>query len=255
MKLKMFAPVVALAALSLAMPAAGQDRQGQERRGGERAQPRQQGQRAQPQGQRAQPRQQATQPRQEAPRAAQRAGDRAPNRNAEVRPRAESARGIDNRRSMDERGYRGRVERPHVAPYRPYYYARPYYNFRPRFNVGFGLWLGYAVPYPYYGYPYPYTDNGSYDYPPPPPDAIDVAPGQAYGGLSFDIQPSNAAIYVDGQYAGIVGDFTPNNQPLTLLPGEHQIQVQAEGYRPMTFEVNVPAGQVLPYRGDLQPLY
>ena len=42
----------------------------------------------------------------------------------------------------------------HNYSYRGGYYARPpvhfyhpYYSFRPRFSVGFGLWLGYPVPY------------------------------------------------------------------------------------------------------------
>ncbi len=213
-----------LTALALAMPAAAQ----------QRSQPRQEGQRGHEQ------RQAHAQPRQVAPREGQ---------------RAQNARGIDNRganeRDNDNRE-RERREGPRVAPYRPYYYARPYYAFRPRYELGFGLWLGYPVPYPYYGayaYPGPYAD----EYPPPPPDAIEVESGAPYGGLSFDVTPPTAEVYIDGEDAGEVDDFTANAQPLTVGAGSHHIEIDAPGYRPMAFDVDVEPGQVIPFRGDLQP--
>jgi hypothetical protein len=39
---------------------------------------------------------------------------------------------------------------------RPRFY-RPYYSFRPRVSLGYGLWMGYPVPYPYYGSAYTYA--------------------------------------------------------------------------------------------------
>ncbi len=129
-----------------------------------------------------------------------------------------------------------------------YYYSRPYYAFRPRASIGFGVWLGYPVtlpswgyaPFPLYGYP-----SGGY---------VNVMPSTAsYGGVSFEITPYQADLYVDGQLIGQVGDFTPNHPPLTLAPGVHQVEVVAEGYVPLVFDVTVVPGQVLPYRGDLQP--
>ena len=42
-------------------------------------------------------------------------------------------------------------------------------------------------------------------------------------------------------------------RPLTLGVGRHHISVQAPGYRPLDFDVNIAPGQVLPYRGDLAP--
>ncbi|HEX7484543.1 MAG TPA: PEGA domain-containing protein [Vicinamibacterales bacterium] len=169
-------------------------------------------------------------------------------------------------RSGDRRGYaqprssfRSDYARPYFsrsyvrpynfAPYRPHYFSRPYYSFRPRLNIGFGLWLGYPVLYPYtylgdytprvYGY---YGD-GSYD----------VSPGvPVYGGVSFDIQPSDADLFVDGEYVGTVGTFTPNGEPLTLTPGDHRIAVQRDGFRPMEWDVTIEPGQVIPYRGAME---
>jgi len=135
----------------------------------------------------------------------------------------------------------------------PYY--SPYYAFRPRFSIGFGLFVGFPVTYPYsYGLPayvypsyptYPYGSVGVYGSTNPAP--------QDFGGVSFEITPDDAQIVVDGQYVGTVRDFSPSYQPLTLTPGPHHIELQAEGCLPMAFDVQVQPGQVIPYRGALQP--
>ena len=48
---------------------------------------------------------------------------------------------------------------------------------------------------------------------------------------------TDADVWVDGEYAGKVQDFDGTTQPLTLTPGTHHIQVQAQGYEPMTVDV------------------
>ena len=58
-------------------------------------------------------------------------------------------------------------------------------------------------------------------------------------------------MFVDGTYVGTVGSFSPNAQPLGLTPGRHHIEVRAQGYRTMSFDTDVIAGQVIPYRGTL----
>jgi hypothetical protein len=156
----------------------------------------------------------------------------------------------------------------------PVHFFRPYYAFHPRVSVGFGIWAGYpfAYGYPYY---YPYYDpfyypNGyvrSYSYP-----AYDdtyqattntnesVQSGSAgsqpdqtnMGGMSFDITPATAQVFVDGALVGTVGDFTPTTQPLGVLAGRHHVEVRAPGYHTMTFEVDIVAGQVVPYQGTLE---
>jgi hypothetical protein len=154
-----------------------------------------------------------------------------------------------------------------VAPYYGYYgYYRPYYSFRPRLSLGFGLWLGYPVGYPYYySYPYPYPYPYSYPYPYPYPDpnypdytnpapsgSVSVTPTTG-GGLSFDITPSNAEVYVDGQRVGTVGEFSPTMPPLALTPGRHFVDIRLSGYQPMVFDADIVAGQVLPYQGAMRP--
>jgi hypothetical protein len=134
------------------------------------------------------------------------------------------------------------------TPYRPYYFGHPYYSFRPRFSIGFGLWLGFGVPYPYSWVSYPPPVYGYYQ------GAVRVVPGAtAYGGVSFDISPRDAAIILDGTFIGYASDFAPNAAPLTLAPGPHRIEVQADGYQPMSWDVDIVRGQVIPFRGDMQP--
>ena len=128
------------------------------------------------------------------------------------------------------------VPRVVVGP-RPHY--RPYYTFQPRFSLGFGLFIGHPVAYPYSHYPYAYQ--------------IPVQVPRPTGGLSFEITPSDAALYIDGRYMGLVDDFSPTMQPLSLAPGRHRIEIVEVGYEPMVFDVDVIAGQVIPFQGAMEP--
>jgi hypothetical protein len=255
-------------------------------RGAERAQPRSEAPRAQGQESRPQagapPRQEM---RQETPRAqqgrpvetprAQQPGPvavpRADNRGLGDRRNGDN-RAFDNRRNGDNRGFdnrrndmgravprrevivpRGGVYAPRYSPrysprvYAPRSYYRPYV-FRPRFSIGFGIYSGYPVAYTY-SYPYPIEVYGY-----GAPRSVVITPGTtAYGGVALEITPYDADVWVDGEYAGKVQDFDGTTQPLTLTPGTHRIEVEAPGYEPMTVDVGIQAGQVIPYRGDLRP--
>lgn len=171
-------------------------------------------------------------------------------------------------------------------------FPRPYFTFRPRLSIGFGIHVGFPVPFPAWAYagpypypapyaypaypagypaPYPYAYPAPYPVPypspypvpqppggyptqAPPAGAVSVNPGtQAYGGVSLEITPADAEVYVDGGYAGRAGDFGPQAQPLTLAVGVHRIEVRAPGYRPLAFDVTISSGYVVPYQGVLQP--
>jgi hypothetical protein len=112
------------------------------------------------------------------------------------------------------------------------------------------------VTYPVYldpGYPYGATTY-PYSYPPggyPLPGTTTVTSG-AVGGLSFDIDPANALVYVDMQYYGEAGQFSPTQAPLSLPPGRHHVEIQAAGFEVIAFDVDIAPGQVIPYQGDLR---
>jgi hypothetical protein len=132
-----------------------------------------------------------------------------------------------------------------------------------------------AMPaYPYAsatpGYPYssPLPNYSTYipTYGSPAPGAITVVPGgtsvpatggtqppAATGGVSFEITPGDAAVFVDGVYIGRADDFSAMAPPLLLAAGRHHFELRAQGYQPAAFDVDVTPGQVTPYRGTLQP--
>jgi hypothetical protein len=150
------------------------------------------------------------------------------------------------------------VARPYYAPrshYAPYpYYARPYYTgpygFRPHFTIGFGIYVGYPIPYTY-AYPYPVP---VYGYAAPSAPVIVGPNSTQYGGVALEITPGDATVYVDGGYAGLVHDFDGTERTLTLTTGHHRVEISAPGFEPMMFEVDTVPGQIIPYRGDLQPI-
>lgn len=160
-------------------------------------------------------------------------------------PRAVVPRSDRERAYAEPRGYG--YERPH-ANLRIRHYDRPYFYFRPRFLIGYGIYIGYPVPYPVtYGAP-----TYVYGYPYGAPATIQP---NDYGGISLDVVPDDAEVAVDGAYVGVARDFSPSYQPLTLTPGRHHVELQAAGAVPLAFDVDVVPGEVIPYRGTLQPQY
>ena len=152
--------------------------------------------------------------------------------------------GNDHRYYDDHRyyGYAPRVYAPHA------YIVRPYV-FRPHVSIGFGIFAGYPVPYAW-SYSAPIYVYGYHA----PRAPVYVTPGVAlYGGIALEMSPFDADVFVDGNYAGKVHDFDGTVQPLTVVAGTHRLEVQAPGYAPLVFDVAVAGGQVVPYRGDLQP--
>jgi hypothetical protein len=152
---------------------------------------------------------------------------------------------------------------PQATPYSSYgrsthdvrrpVFVQPYYAFRPRFSVGFGIQVGYGVAYPFNYYD-PY---GFYNF------RIGVVPGYgpAYrgygspydriGGLSFEIDPYDAAVFIDGEYVGVAADFSSGQMPLTLAAGRHRVDLRAQGFMAVSFDITVVAGQVIPYAGTM----
>jgi len=270
----------------VASPAAAQHRRegGENRGGGGNASPRaeQRAERPAPQPQqRAQPQRQAQPQQQAQPRAEQRRAE--PRQQPRVEQRAvprEQYRGNGSYRGdyraaprtyaapryvgprngySAPRYYSGRYYGPRYSgprfSYAPRVFYRPYYVFRPRFSIGFGIWAGYPITYydPFY-YPYDYSYYSTAPVPVPPSGSVAVQPNQSnMGGVSFEITPSTAEIWVDGNYYGTVDEFTPSSQPLGLPAGRHHIELREPNYQVSSFDVDIVAGQVIPFQGQLEP--
>ena len=175
---------------------------------------------------------------------------------------------------------------PYYAPYyAPYpYYGYPYPYYPPAGAYGYPAPYGSMSPYPSSGYPadpqqgypqqgYPqqgYPQQQGYpsqqpqsNYPEPAAgqsqqnsqnNSMMAEPGSAAGGISFDITPSTAAVLIDGTYLGRVSDRGPTTQPMGLKPGRHHVEIRAPGFETVTFDADIVAGQVLPYKGQMQPV-
>jgi hypothetical protein len=59
-------------------------------------------------------------------------------------------------------------------------------------------------------------------------------------------------VFIDGRLAGTVGQFTATTEPLDVPAGRHRLDVRARGYQTLTVDVDIVAGQVIPYQGTLQ---
>jgi hypothetical protein len=66
--------------------------------------------------------------------------------------------------------------------------------------------------------------------------------------------PKEAAVYVDGFYAGIVDDFDGFFQSLPLLAGGHQIVLYFDGYRTVRENVYLHPGSTMKLTHTLEPL-
>ena len=152
---------------------------------------------------------------------------------------------------------RGRVEGPqnrggtirnrgnvYVAPPRYNYYSYP----RRYYPYGYGAFgLGYFYYDPYTWYPPSYY-SGYY--------GAGAYSGYDYyddGELRLSVSPRFADVYVDGYFAGRVDDFDGTFQALRLESGAHHIQIVAQGFAPLDFDVRINPGQKITYRGALQP--
>ena len=181
---------------------------------------------------------------------------------------------------------------PYYAPPYPYYsYPYPYYPPAPAY--GYPAPYGSMSPYPQSGYPDPQQgypqQSPQQSYPPqsyPPQsypqqpqqqgypgqpypqsgsqgqgaaqpqqnNSVVAQPGSAAGGISFDITPATAAVIIDGTYVGRVQDLGPTTQPMGLKPGRHHVEIRAPGFESVSFDADIVAGQVLPYKGQMQPI-
>ena len=99
---------------------------------------------------------------------------------------------------------------------------------------------------PYFG-PYPWWHRPAYPYP-----YFPVYDARAQ--VRLVVKPSDAAVYVDGFYAGVVDDFDNLFQRLPLAPGGHEISLFLEGYRTTRHRLYLGPGTSLTLRDTMERL-
>ena len=146
-------------------------------------------------------------------------------------------------------------ETPIVRGDRNFY--SPYYSsFSPRYYwPGYGFGLGFYSYDPFWFDPYydPYYGGGGGGY-------YGGSGGYGYGSrayrdagaLRLKIKPREAKVYVDGYFVGDVDSFDGMFQKLGLDAGGHQVEIRADGYEPLQFEVLITPGESVTYKGELK---
>jgi hypothetical protein len=149
--------------------------------------------------------------------------------------------------------------------YDPYYslYYDPYYTGRYSYwsPFGYGYGLGYFSYDPFlfsgYGYPgaYGYDPYGGYD---PAYGGGGYSSGygtRAYrgsGSIRLKVKPANAQVYVDGYYVGVIDSFDGVFQRLSVDAGPHKVELKADGFDPVEFEVMVTPNDTVTYKGEMK---
>jgi hypothetical protein len=127
---------------------------------------------------------------------------------------------------------------------RPHPQHPPVATVRPPRVRGEVVFVGGYFYDPYFGV-YPWWPRTTYRYFP-------VFDARAH--LRVDVRPKDAAVYVDGFYAGIVDDFDGIMQALPLPPGGHEITVFLDGYRTLTRALYLRPGSTFRLKESLERL-
>jgi hypothetical protein len=141
---------------------------------------------------------------------------------------------------------------PHYGYRYPYYgYGYPYgyspysgfYGDPFLYDPFFWGFPGVGFAYPMAGYStYAYGSSGSYG---GSERSIDD------GGIRLKVKPREADVLVDGYYVGRVDDFDGMFQRLEIRAGTHRIEIRADGYETLGFDVRIPIDETITYHGEL----
>jgi hypothetical protein len=171
---------------------------------------------------------------------------------------------VERRGAPPSGGGGGGVYYPGVI-YDPYYYGYGYYDpyYSRRYTsywnpYGYGYGLGYFAYDPYMfggGSPYGYDPYGSGGYASGGYGSGSYGTGQQHAGVGsirLKVKPNNAQVYIDGYYVGVVDSYDGMFQKLGIEAGAHRVELRAEGYEPVQFEVMVMPDETMTYKGELK---
>jgi len=171
---------------------------------------------------------------------------------------------------LDRNGRRGYYYDPYNSfYYDPYYtgrysywspfgygYGLGYFSYDPFLFSGFGYpgYYGGGLGDPYfggYGGGYGYGGGGGYG----GAGGYSSRYGQAYrevGSLRLKVRPANAQVYIDGYFVGVVDSYDGAFQRLSVEAGAHKVELRAEGFEPVQFDVMITPGETITYKGELK---
>jgi hypothetical protein len=69
--------------------------------------------------------------------------------------------------------------------------------------------------------------------------------------VKIEVNPNRAAVFVDGQFVGHVGEFEGAGRGMLVAPGPHKIRVALPGYQTFETEINALANQKVEVKTDL----
>ena len=69
--------------------------------------------------------------------------------------------------------------------------------------------------------------------------------------VKIAVNPSRAAVFVDGLFVGHVGEFEGMGRGMLVAPGTHQIRIALPGYQTFETEINPLANQKVEIKTDL----
>ena len=69
--------------------------------------------------------------------------------------------------------------------------------------------------------------------------------------LKIDVNPSRAAVFMDGLFVGHVGEFKGLGRGMLIAPGTHQIRIALPGYQTFETDINPLANQKVQIKTDL----
>ena len=72
------------------------------------------------------------------------------------------------------------------------------------------------------------------------------------GSLRLKIDPKQAQVYIDGYYVGLVDNYDGAFQKLGIEGGGHKVELKADGYEPLQFEVLITPGETVTYKGEMK---
>lgn len=69
--------------------------------------------------------------------------------------------------------------------------------------------------------------------------------------VKIEVNPSRAAVFVDGLFLGHVGEFGGLGRGMLVVPGAHRIKIALPGYQTFETDIHVIANQKLEIKTDL----